>query len=267
MSIITISRGSYSRGKEVAEKVAKELGYRCLSRDEIIEEASDEFNIPEVKLIQAIRDAPSILDRFTYGKQRFVAYFRATLLDHLRADNAVYHGLAGHFFLKGVSHVLKVRVIADMEQRAKLEMERRGGSYQEALQSLKKDDEERKRWSRHLYGLDTMDPSLYDLVIHIKKIDVEDAVGLICQAVRSKHFQTTPESKQIMEDLVLSSAVNAALISLKPDIEVSANDGHVFVKTRALVSQRASLSQQITKAATGLPGVKSIEIDIKSMTP
>ena len=28
MSIITISRGCYSRGKEVAEKVAEELGYR-----------------------------------------------------------------------------------------------------------------------------------------------------------------------------------------------------------------------------------------------
>jgi cytidylate kinase len=267
MSIITISRGSYSRGKEVAEKVARELGYTCLSRDQIIEEASDEFNIPEVKLIRAIRNAPSILDRFTYGKQRFVAYFQAALLSHLRADNAVYHGLAGHFFLKGLSHVLKVRIIADMEQRAKLEMERTGSSYQEALQNLKRDDEERKRWSRHLYDLDTMDPSLYDLVIHIKKIDVDDAVGLICQTVRSENFQTTPESQQVMEDLVISSGVKAALISLKPDIEVSANEGRVFVKTKALVSQRASLSQQITKAAEAIPGVRSIEIDIKSMTP
>ncbi len=32
MSIISISRGSYSRGKEVAEKVASKLGYECLSR-------------------------------------------------------------------------------------------------------------------------------------------------------------------------------------------------------------------------------------------
>jgi cytidylate kinase len=267
MSIITISRGSYSRGKEVAERVARELGYTCLSRDEIIEEASDEFNIPEVKLIQAIRDAPSILDRFTYGKERFVAYFQAALLTHLKADNAVYHGLAGHFFLKGVSHVLKVRIIADMDQRARLEMERRGVTYQEALQSLKKDDEERKRWSRHLYGLDAMDPNLYDLVINIKQLDVSDAAGLICQAVRSERFQATPESRQVLQDLALSSAVKAAIISLKPDVEVSAREGRVFVKTRAIVSQRAGLAQEIRKAAAGLPGVKEIEIDIKSVTP
>ena len=67
MSIITISRGSYSRGKEVAEKVAAALGYECISRD-ILLEASDQFNIPEIKLVRAIHDAPSILERFTYGK-------------------------------------------------------------------------------------------------------------------------------------------------------------------------------------------------------
>lgn len=267
MSIITISRGSYSRGKEVAEKVAQELGYACLSRDEVIEEASDEFNIPEVKLIRAIRDAPSILDRFTYGKERFVAYFQAALLSHLKSDNAVYHGLAGHFFLKDVSHVLKVRIIADMEQRVRLEMERKGGSYQEAFHTLKKDDEERKRWSRHLYNLDTMDPTLYDLVINIHQIDVSDAVGLICQAVRSERFQPTAESKRLMEDLALSASVKAVLISLKPDIEVTAREGRIYVKTKGLVSQRGALSDKFQKAAESLPGVKSVEVDIKSMTP
>jgi hypothetical protein len=31
-SIITISRGSYTHGKEVAEKLAQKLGYDCVSR-------------------------------------------------------------------------------------------------------------------------------------------------------------------------------------------------------------------------------------------
>jgi hypothetical protein len=33
LPIITISRGSYSKGREIAEKVAERLGYECLSRD------------------------------------------------------------------------------------------------------------------------------------------------------------------------------------------------------------------------------------------
>jgi hypothetical protein len=63
MAIITISRGSYSKGKQIAEKVAKALGYECISR-EVLLEASKEFNIPEVKRVRAIHDAPSILSRF-----------------------------------------------------------------------------------------------------------------------------------------------------------------------------------------------------------
>ncbi len=68
MAIITISRGSYSKGQQIAEKVAKTLGYQCISR-EVLLEASKEFNIPEVKLVRVIDDAPSILGRFAYGKK------------------------------------------------------------------------------------------------------------------------------------------------------------------------------------------------------
>ena len=267
MSIITISRGSYSRGKEVAEAVAQRLGYACVSRDQVIEEASDEFNIPEIKLVRAIHDAPSILDRFTYGKERFVTYFEAAFLARMQRDDVIYHGLAGHFFLTGVSHVLKVRIITDMEERVKLEMERNGGTYQEAFQVLKRDDEERKRWSRHLYDIDTMDPFLYDLVIHIKKIGVEDAVGIICQTVRSERFQTTPESQQTMNDLVLAASVKAALVALRPDIEVISREGHIVLRTKALVSEREKIFQNLKKASEGVPGVKGVDIDIKSMTP
>ena len=131
MSIVTISRGSYSRGKEVAEKVAQKLGYECVSRD-ILLEASEQFNIPEIKLVRAIHDAPSVFDRFTQGKETYIAYIRAALLRHVQKDNTVYHGLAGHFFLQGVPHVLKVRIIADLEDRVKEEMKRENISDEEA---------------------------------------------------------------------------------------------------------------------------------------
>ncbi|MEW5817404.1 MAG: cytidylate kinase family protein, partial [Spirochaetota bacterium] len=103
MSIITISRGSYSRGETVATKVAAKLGYECIGRDVLLE-ASKEFNIPGVKLVRAIHDAPSILDRFTYGKEKYIAYIQAALLKHLQKDKVVYHGLAGHFFIRNISH-------------------------------------------------------------------------------------------------------------------------------------------------------------------
>ena len=151
MSIITISGGSYSRGKEVAEKLAQSLGYECLSRD-ILLEASERYNIPEIKLIRAIHDAPSILERFTYGKEQYVAFIRAALLRHVQKDNVVYHGLAGHFLLRGIPHVLKVRILADLEDRVAEEMKRENISADEARRIIEKDDEERRKWSRSLLG-------------------------------------------------------------------------------------------------------------------
>jgi len=122
MAIITISRGSYSKGKEIAEKVAERLGYECIAR-RILLEASDEFNVSEAKLVRAIHDAPSFFGNLSRKKEKYISFIHAEILEHFRRDNVVYHGLAGHFFVKGISHVLKVRVIADLEDRVELEMD------------------------------------------------------------------------------------------------------------------------------------------------
>ena len=66
MAIITISRGSYSKGKEIAEKVAQQLGYECIARDVLLE-ATEEFNVPEAKLVRALHDAPSFFNSFSYN--------------------------------------------------------------------------------------------------------------------------------------------------------------------------------------------------------
>ena len=123
MGIITISRGSYSRGKEIAQKLSEKMGYECISR-EVLLEASKDFNIPEVKLIHAIEDAPSFLDRFKHGKKKYVAFIRKAFLEHIQRDNIIYHGLAGHYFTKGLPNVLKVRIHANYEYRIHVIMKR-----------------------------------------------------------------------------------------------------------------------------------------------
>jgi len=209
MPIITISRGSYSRGKEVAENLAGKLGYRCISRD-ILLEASEQFNIPEIRLIRAIHDAPSILERFTHGKERYVAFLRSTLLKAVQKDKVVYHGLAGHYFLQGIPHVIKVRIMADIEDRVQEEMRRENISAEEARYILKKYDDERRRWGIQLYGVDTWDPMLYDLVLYIKSLTVDDAVDLIGKAAQLSHFQATPESQRLLDEMAQAAAEETA---------------------------------------------------------
>jgi cytidylate kinase len=260
MSCITISRGSYSYGKEIAEKVAAKLGYECVERDALLD-ASETFNIPEIKLVEAIRDAPSILGRFTYGKEKYISYIQAALLNRMQKDNIVYHGLAGHFFLKNISHVLKVRIIADLEDRIANKIKLEGSLSREAAQRLlKKDDEERIKWSQHLYGIDSRDSSLYDLVIHIKIITVEDAVNIICDTVRLERFQTTPESQQAMNDLVTAASVKAALVQSIPDVHVSCSQGKVQVSFHDRKYSTDSINSEIEKITKTIKGIENIEI-------
>lgn len=201
MAIITISRGSYFRGREVAQRLAEKLGYECISR-EILLEASKEFNIPEIKLVRAIQDAPTILERFTHEKEKFVTFIRAALLRHVQKDNVVYHGLFGNFFLQNIPHVLKVRIVADLEARVADEVEREGIDAARAREIILKDDQERRKWALHLYGADIWDATYYDLVVHLKSITVDDAVSLIMHTLQFRGFQTTAESQQAVDNLV-----------------------------------------------------------------
>ncbi len=259
MPIITISRGSFSKGKEVAEKVACSLGYECFSR-EILLEASEHFNIPEMKLIRALHDAPSIFQRFTYGKERYMAYISAALLERVHKDNVVYHGLAGHFLLHGVSHVLKVRILAEMEERVKYVMDTEHSSRNEAIARIKKDDKERRQWSIKLYGVDTSNPNLYDMVLHVHKLNTDNIVNIICETARLDQFQATPQSQKIMDNRLLAARVKTRLMHDYPMIETAASDGVVMVDARFNMAEEPELEEKIRQIALEVPGVKDVHM-------
>jgi len=254
MAIITISRGFYSRGKEVAEKLAQALGYQCISRD-ILLEASEQFNIPEIKLIRAIHDAPSILGRFSYEKETFVAYIRAALLRQVEKDNVIYHGLAGHFLLKDLPHVLKVRIIAGMEERVREEMKRENISAEEARRILREDDQERRKWSKHLYGIDTWDPSLYDLVIRVQCVQVDDAVNLIKYALEGSCFQPKPGNQSLVHEVSLAAQIETALIQEIPSVQVEAKGGEIFIYLKKSICADEELVSRIKRLAASIVNV------------
>jgi cytidylate kinase len=260
MPIITVSRGSYSRGREVAEKLAQRLGHQCVSR-EVMLEASEQFNIPETELVRAVTDALRILERFTYGKERYVAYVRAAVLRYARKDNVVYHGYAGHLFLRKVPTVLKVRIIADLEARVREAMRRDNTSADEARLVIIRDDEERRKWGLQLYGVDTWDSDNYDMVLNVATMTVDDAVELILHNAKRPCFQTTPESQKILDNLALAAQVQAALVEDFPTAEVSAKEGRVFVALKGPVTQAKKLTARARSIVDGMEQVEEAIID------
>ena len=185
----------------------------------------------------------------------------SALADEARGDKLVYHGLAGHLLLKGVPHVLKVRIIADMEARVAAEMAREDISDLDARLVLEKDDSERRKWTQHLYGVDPWDASLYDLVIHIHKLTVDDAVEFIVQATERSCFQTTPEAQRKMDDLALACRIKAALVQQECyDLEITSEYGNVVIYTTKGGRHGHHMDQKLESLRQQLPEINHLEV-------
>lgn len=266
MAIITISRGSFSHGKEVAERVAERLQYQCISR-EVLLDASERFNIPEIKLVRAIHDSPTILDRFKFGKQAYIAYIQCALTRRARPGRVVYHGFAGHLLLPGIPDVLKVRILASMEQRVAVKVGRERISEQDALAIIRQDDKERRKWTKSLYGADPWDSTLYDLVVHLDKLRMEDAVELICRAVASPAFEATSRARDQMDNLAKACEVKALLIESVGDLAVTCDYGNVLIYAKGGEKQVERIRTALAPLRDQVEGISNLEIRAQGPIP
>ncbi|MFP4159586.1 MAG: AAA family ATPase, partial [Desulfobacterales bacterium] len=280
---ITISRGCFSHGKEVAEKTADLLGYSVLSRETIIEEANQLYNVPEKELIQSIHDAPSVLNRFTRGREKYLSYIQATLLQHAKNDNIVYHGHGSHLLMPNISHVLNVRIIADMSDRIEFMRQSRNITGKEAMRHITAEDNTRTRWASYLYKVDLADPHSYDMTINIHRMSIDEAADIICSASAKKTFQPTAESRKAVADLALSTRVKAAIESYcRPDLKVKVTatggivrisaetqtirkTGYINPKTDSYLKEKMKqeVADEISAAIEDIPDIKNVIYEVE----
>jgi cytidylate kinase len=263
MAIITISRGTMSGGKKLAEMLAEKLGYRCVSR-EIVIKAADDYGAPESKLFEAIQKGPSIIQKLTFERESYLAYIQASLCEYAKDDNLVYHGHAGHFLLEGLSHVLKIRILASMAYRIKAAVEQFKFSDKEAVDYIERVDKERVKWTKFLYGKDWRSPELYDIIFNLEGADLEFVCEMVQHAVKQPQFRTTPESTKAMHDLSTASKVRAALARIPnirlENIDVQADNGAVVIRGR---SKSRKILDAMLETATQIPGVESVENQVE----
>ncbi len=264
MSIITISSGSFSKGREIAEKLGEELGYECLAR-EVISETSECFGIPELKLSRAFHDSPSLINRFTNERERYLSNIKYSLLQHVQKDNIVYHGLAGHLFLRGVLHALNVKIVSNMKDRIAEMMKNKDISKQKARQFLEKDDKKREKWNLRQLGEKTSDLIHYDLVLHLDKFTVDDAVSIIAELSKRPCFQKTAHFHETFNDLLKAAKVQSTLMEKFPKIDVVSKRGRVRINYRGVFGQEEYMKKQIMDFLYSKPEYRSTVFDVSSV--
>ncbi len=259
MPCITISRLSYTSGRAIAHNLATHLGYESVEQD-VFQDAAAQSGVPEAKLVRALRDPPSFFGISNVARKRAIAYVAAALAKRMLSDNLVYHGPFGHILIPGVSHVLKVRIFAQREDRVAAKAKREGvASAGEVEKALLREDKQRVALSRLVFNVDDDDANLFDLVINTSQVDAGTAVEIIASTVKLKRYQPMTYSVRCMENLELSLRIRAGLIDHDPDLVVEADNGNVRIKTRAGGGSK-KLAEMRQQAAT-LEGVKSLEVE------
>jgi len=190
---------------------------------------------------------------------------QAALTEEVRDGMAVYHGNAGHLLLRGGPHILRVRIIAPLEFRIRMAQDRLKFSREEAIAYIHKVDQDRQKWTQFLYGVDWGDPALYDIVLNLEHVEMDEACSVICALARERCFEITPKCKQKLENMVLASRVRASL-AIHPstsdlEVEVSASDGVVAIHGKLPTVNRL---KEVESVASAVPGVTSVQLD--SMT-
>lgn len=258
MAIITVSRGTFSGGIALSECLSAELGYRLLSRRELLTDAAKIFKASEDQLRSALTHKPGFLESGRLERLHYVYCVQAALAKEVQGDNVVYQGQAGHLLLHGLPHHLRLKVVADMEYRIRGAMERGHLNRDAAVERIKELDEGRDRWVNWVYGADRNDPTTYDLIFNLERIPIASACEMVVQVVK-RDFQSTSQSKKAVDDLVLSSDIQAR-IGLDQSInceriEVDASDGVVTVSGTVHTMDDAD---NVRRLVSQVPGVKDV---------
>lgn len=201
MAIITISRGSLSGGRAVAECLARRLGYPCLGR-EVLREAAGRLGAPEETVRERLEVPPRrwLADRSE--QQRYLLAVRAVLAEHCAGGDLVYHGLAGQFLLEGVEGVLRIRLIAPLHARVRaLTSAHHRTSRRAAEAFITRADRDRRRWARVMYDRDVEDPALYDVTLNLEQLSLATACAAAAELAGRARYAVTPFGRAALREL------------------------------------------------------------------
>lgn len=261
MPLIALSAMSHLPAGDLAAQLAQNLGFSLVD-EAFLEEVASRFGLEAAKLRTALGHSQAWRRQSPLLRARLLAYLQAALLERLEQGRVVSSGLAAHLFVRGVSHLLKVRLIADTGDRLALLAQEQGLGQVKAHKLLADRDQARRRWSQEVCGEDESAPGLYDLVLNLSRVDPDQAVRIIADTASTRRFQPMTFSQDLLRDQALASRVRAELLRLDPEVRVSAGQGRIWVRTLAVKRQQDQRVRALTALARGVAGVSELEVQV-----
>src|SRR5260370_1276479 len=136
MSIVAISDTLGSRGDTMGRELARRLRWEFADRD-VITKAAEQFGEAVGELHEVTETRPTLWERFTDSKRRYLLYVEATVFEMAARDHVVIVGHGAAIMLRDVRHALRVRVTAPERERVERARQRCGVGTRDAGPALR----------------------------------------------------------------------------------------------------------------------------------
>ncbi len=260
MSSVLISSRSFTPGAEIAATVAAALNLELIG-DSLYRAAMDRFGVPEAQLHRALEQRPSLCGMSSSRRRRLASCLRATLSSRLAEGDAVYHGPFSGLLLRGVAHLLKVRITSSLAARAQAAAQQ-GSSPDEALRRVTSGDRDQNEVARDLFGLDELDQD-FDVVVDLTQLDPDRAADTIVDHARSAAFRPTSFSRRLLRNHATADQLAARLgCEFAIDAEVRVHKGTARIRAEAPERKREQIRARAESWAAALGGIETVDVDV-----
>ena len=259
MPVIFISRGTMSGVRLLVDCFHERTGLRCICREDL-EKVVNRHGELATRVLEKLANATSAYDQFSELRWPYIALMRKALLEEIRAGSVLYHGYSGHLLLPTLRHFIRVRVEAPIDLRVNMTMERLGYDEKTARDYIAKEDEQRVRWARFMYGRDIRSTLLYDVVLNQNRLPLNTGCGILEYIMGTEDFQASAETQVEVERLLLASRVEVAMVTDPRtqgfEISATAGDGGVISLTGPYLED--SELAAVREIALGVEGVNDV---------
>ncbi len=267
MAVVTMSSELGSEGEQIARALAERLGARLVDPPALFDAVRD-YDAPNLRpnVPELAERAPTLWERLNEERRRYSVLLRAVIYRFADEDNCVIVGHGGGMLLRGVRHVLKLKIIAPRDLRvqrvmASTEMRDPTAARAAAEDAVRRADRDRARYIRYLFNVDWADPASYDLVINTRTISVVSAVELVTALTARPEYQPTGESLTVLRDLALSSQVEAALMHdpnvWVENLRVTARGGELTLSGQVLAEEDRDAAEASARAVAGVRVIRN----------
>ena len=270
MAIITISRQLGSRGNEVAEDLARDLGYTLMTKElfsDMLRESgySDKGGNGKV----SAEERPSFLSSFVFNRDRVVYYIKKVLYDFARQDDVIIMGMGGQILFHTVPNSLRVRIMAPLNVRIDRVKEKYSCSDSEARSIIDESDHARSNFNEYFFGVDWEFASHYDLLINTENLAPVGIIRLIQDEV--KRFESAGRKKELskkLNDLELVQRVKIGILYENklniPNLDVRVTNGAI---TLSGSTQTIKEREDCATAARMIDGVNELINNVVALPP